>query len=134
MFLYNIAFSLEFIVIGLGAFLIGWAKYKSACSVNKIARDDLRSNLGTNVTAGDVSHGPKSHCKMPCGTGFACTVGIILIVLAVLNLIDTIYCAVRFENQVSSIRERIEVLERNPNAAPSNTNNTRVVNPNRTAP
>ena len=34
MFLYNIAYSLEFIVVALGAFLIGWGRYK--CYKNKM--------------------------------------------------------------------------------------------------
>ncbi len=108
MFLYSIAFSLEFITIGLGAFLIAWGIYKNKCVVDQVDRENLRTN--TTATS-DVRTYSSKRCGG--GTGFAKTIGTIIIILAILNLIDTIYCTVKYRHFMGRMHNRIENMKMN---------------------
>jgi hypothetical protein len=114
MFLYNIAYSLEFIVVALGAFLIGWGRYK--CYKNKIYCEKSSTHIpgsnipGANVVGADVRKTCSSHV---CGTGFAQAVGVILIILSILNFIDTIYNSVKFHHHRNEFRQKIEMMRQN---------------------
>ncbi|MBS0350144.1 MAG: hypothetical protein JSR33_02970 [Proteobacteria bacterium] len=142
MFLYNIAFSLEFIVIALGTFLISWGIYQNRCAKHRCgAIDELRTNTaGVNSTTGVAgttgigtagTHGHDSHkkCHHACGTGFAKVIGIILIILALLNLEDTIYCAVKYRQNVYRLHQRIEMMQKNGAFGGGNMNNNQQSNP-----
>jgi hypothetical protein len=107
MFLYNIAFSLEFIVIGLGVFLIGWSQYK--CAKHKMICETTATRPG-GVVGTDTS---KVCSKRPCGTGFLQAVGVILIILAVLNFIDTLYNSIKYHNRVNDFKQKIEMIRKN---------------------
>ncbi len=128
MFLYNIAYSLEFVVVALGAFLIGWGRYK--CYKNKMYCETTRTSplVGSNVTGSPVV-GTDVHKKCSsnvCGTGFAQAIGVILIILSVLNFIDTIYNSVRYHHHRNEFRQRIEMMKQNltnPGVNSSNPNN-----------
>ncbi len=115
MFLYNIAFSLEFIVLGLGALMIGWAQFK--CAKWKMVcegrlgevRTGTTPNLTTNVTGASVE--TRKHCdKHACGTGLVKSVGIILIILALANFGDTINNAIKFHKHRHMFREKMQML------------------------
>ncbi len=119
MFLYNVAFSLEFITIGLGAFLIAWGIYKNECVVDRLDRENLRT---TTAATSDVTSKTYSRKRCCGGTGFAKTIGTIIIILAILNLIDTIYCTVKYRHFMGRMHNRIENMKMN-RLNNSNTNN-----------
>jgi hypothetical protein len=129
MFLYNIAYSLEFIVVALGAFLIGWGRYK--CYKNKMYCETTRtgnvtgSNLtGSSVAGTDVRKTCPSHV---CGTGFAQAIGVILIILSILNFIDTIYNSVKYHHHRNEFKQRMEMMR--PNQANPGVNNNNANQP-----
>lgn len=110
MFLYNVAFSLEFITIGLGAFLIAWGIYKNECVVDRLDRENLRTNTAATADVTSKTYSRKRCCG---GTGFAKTIGTIIIILAILNLIDTIYCTVKYRHFMGRMHNRIENMKMN---------------------
>jgi hypothetical protein len=130
MFLYNIAYSLEFVVVALGAFLIGWGRYK--CYKNKMYCETTRTNqlTGSNVTGSNVV-GTDVHKKCSsnvCGTGFAQAIGWILIILSVLNFVDTLYNSVKFHHHRNEFRQRMEMMRPN-QTNPGVSNNTNANQP-----
>ncbi len=113
MFFYNIAFSLEFIVIALGTLLISWAVHKKACgSCHREDVREVRPNLA-GTTVGTEVHKTCHRSGKCCGTGFAQTIGVILIILAILNIIDTVYYTVKYRRDMHNIRQRIEMIQKN---------------------
>ena len=64
----------------------------------------------------------------PAGTRFAQAIGWILIILSVLNFVDTLYNSVKFHHHRHEIRQRIEMMKQN-QLNPGVNNNTNANQP-----
>lgn len=143
MFLYNIAFSLEFIVLGLGALMIGWAQYKCAkwkCCEGRYGEGrttTTTSNITSNVTGATAvdRETRKTHDHgHACGTGMVKGIGTLLIILALANFADTIYNSVRFHQHRHNFREKMQMMRNEYNAGSTTTTTNAPASSTSTAP
>ncbi len=111
MVFFNIAYSLEFLVIGLGAFLLSWSWYKETC------KNNYRDERVTAAPGFDThKNPPPKHCHRHCGTGLGKCLGTILIILGIANFGATVYDNVKFKrhlDNMSNPQERWRVLSQN---------------------
>ena len=127
-FLYNIAFSLEFLVFGFGALLIGWSRYK--CAKMRMLKEECRPTVAAATVVGTES--ARTHSAVcdhkRCGGGFASGVGVLLMILAILNFADTIYNAAKFHHNKHRFYQKVEMMRNNnlsnPNTMDNSTNNS----------
>lgn len=110
MVFFNIAYSLEFIVIGLGAFLLSWSWYKEAC------KGYYRDERITAAPGFDANKNPPQRHNRHCGTGLGKCLGTILIILGIANFGATVYDNINFKRHVDNMnnpQERWRVLGQN---------------------
>jgi hypothetical protein len=103
MVFFNIAYSLEFIVIGLGAFLLSWSWYKETCK-NYYRERDERIATAPGFEPGKTT----THCNhRRCGTGLGKSLGTLLIILGIANFGATIYDNVKFKRHIYHVNNTV---------------------------